>query len=435
MSLGQSRRLIRAALFLGVVLISQPASAQPGDGLKSSDGGWKVTPALTLTGGYNTNLFRSGGAQEVTPKLDAPLVSVAPGLTITNPGARNFLVDAQAAVKWEQYFGDSVIVDQSGLSAKADLSGTINPKGDLSLTLDENFTRTNFPSSFAGRQTYNWIVNRAGATVGIHPGARILQVDLGYHWWLHKYSTSNLEHLDRDEHRFDASVQWRFLPKTAFLVEGDYGMIRWADSANPGTRPDTDAPTLANSNASPARVQGGLSGLLTRRIALRALAGYGWSMHEVGESFDGVIGTAALAYTFGRLDLKNTLELGYRRDFRNATLGNFYSSHTVFADIDAGLWDRVLSLHLGGRFELRDYSQTIEGAGGVTAGSLNDELLIGLAGLNANIDDWLFFGLEYNIRANFTEDSYSFPSIDGDELNFVREYTQHIITFSTTVQY
>jgi hypothetical protein len=424
-----------------MVLVSLPAAAQPGDGLKSSDGEWKLTPALTLSGAYNSNIFRAGDSETLTnvegePLVEgAPLVTIAPGLTITNPGAKNFLVDADASLKWEQYFGDDVILDQSGLSAKADLSGTLNPDGDLSLTLDENFTRTNFPSSFGGGETYNWIVNRAGATVGIHPDARILEVDLGYHWWLHAYQSNSLERLDRQEHRFDASIRWRFLPKTSLLAEADYGLVRWKDSANPGSRDDIQVPVLTNSNANPLRVQGGLSGLLTRRIAVRALAGYGWSMHEVGPSFDGVIGTAALAYTFGRLDLQNTLEIGYRRDFRDATLGNFYSSHVVFADIDAGLYDRLLSLHLGGRFEMRDYSQNLDGTQGEPGNSLNDELLVGVAGVRSNIDDWLLIGLEYNLRANLTEDSYSIPSIDGDQLNFVREYMQHVVTLSTTVQY
>jgi hypothetical protein len=84
---------------------------------------------------------------------------------------------------------------------------------------------------------------------------------------------------------------------------------------------------------------------------------------------------------------------------------------------------------------MRDYSQNLDGTQGEPGNSLNDELLVGVAGVRSNIDDWLLIGLEYNLRANLTEDSYSIPSIDGDQLNFVREYMQHVVTLSTTVQY
>ncbi|QDG52732.1 hypothetical protein FIV42_18895 [Persicimonas caeni] len=447
MNFRHPRWLAAAALFVGLFPVGQPAAAQPGDGLKSSDGGWKLTPALTLSGGYNSNVFRTGEGEEFSsPTVDSPLGYVEPSLRISNPGARSFLLDFDASLQWEQYFGGEVTaesggvvnpVEQSGLSAKADIAATFNPKGDVSLTLDENFTRLNEPSNFTGNGTYNWIVNRAGATVGIQPGAGILDVDLGYHWWLHYYETETLSQLDRNEHRFDLAARWRFLPKTALLVEADYGILSYSDSANEGEREDLDEPVLANFGSTPLRVQGGLSGLLTRRIAVRALAGYGWSMYEEGPSFSGVIGTAALAYTFGRLDLKNNLELGYTRDFRNSTLGNYYSGHTVFANLEAGLYERLVVMRLGGRFELRDYTQNIDGTQSEedTGNSLNDELLIGVAGVQTNLNDWLIFDLEYNLRANFTDDFYTVPSFDGEQLNFVREYTQHIITLSTTFQY
>lgn len=435
------RWLAATTLILGVLPVSQTAVAEPGDGLKSSDGGWTLTPSLTISGGYDSNVFRSGEGED-NPDVDAPVVFVEPSLSISNPGARNFLLDFDASLQWEQYFGSdqsyavgdgTAIVnptEQSGFSANADVVGTLNPEGGVSLTLDESITRINEPSNFAGNNTYNWILNRAGATLGVHPGARVLDVALGYHWWLYAFETGNLQHLDRNEHRFDLNAQWRFLPKTALLVEADYGIIDWVDSANPGSRDDRNFTTLANYGATPLRVQGGLNGLLTQRVALRFLGGYGWSMHDQGPSFSGVIGTAALAYTFGRLDLKNSLELGYTRMFRNATLGNYYDGHRVFANLEAGLYERLVVMRLGGRFELRDYASQDD-----FVDSLNDEILVGEAGVQTNLNDWLIFDLEYNLRANFTDDFYTVPSITGAQLDFVRKYTQHIITLSTTFQY
>lgn len=448
MNFRHPRWLAAAVLILGLAPWSRTAAAEPGDGVHSSDGGWKLTPAITLTGGYNTNLFRASSQETGSAIVDAPLAWIEPSISIANPGARKFRLTLDAGLQWEQYFGGSQTtpsggtvnpVDQSGLSAHADASGEINPEGAVGLRIDERFMRANEPTYYAGNSTYNWIQNSAGATVGIHPGARILDVELGYHWGLYAYQTDSLSHLDRNEHRFDASAKWSFLPKTSLLAQADYTLVRWKDALNPGSRDDLNNDPLLNANASPLRVQGGLTGLLTRRIAIRALGGYGWSMHDAGPSFDGIIGTVALAYSFGRLDLHNRLELGYQRDFRNSTVGNFYSMHQVFANYEQGLMDRVVSLRLGGRFELRDYSQNLDGSqsAGDTGNSLNDELLIGEAGVVTNIDDWLIFDLAYNIRANFTNDQYSIPSVDPADpsLTILRKYTEHVITLSTTFQY
>ncbi len=441
------RWLATGVLVLGLTPWSRPAFAQPGDGVHSSDG-WKLTPAITLTGGYDSNLFRSTAGNDASAVLGAPLLYVEPSLSIADPGDRNFKLSLDAGLRWNQYFGGSTttgtggVIDptqQSGLSARANLDGELNPKGTVGLSFDENFVRTNVPANYAGIVSYNWIANRAGATIGLHPGARVLDVELGYHWLKYAYQTEALQYLDRDVHRFALDTTWNFLPKTGLLLHADYGLIRWADSAHRAARTDVTFDPLLNANGSPFRAEGGLTGLLTSRIALRALAGYGMSMYDAGPNFQGVIGTVALGYTFGRVDLNNKIELGYQHDFRNSTVGNYYSMHQVFANYRQGLMDQLVTLHLGARFELRDYSQNLDGTQSATnnPNSLNDQLLIGEAGVRTNINDWLLIDVAYALRANFTNDQYSIPAVDPADpsLTILRKYTEHIVTLSTTFQY
>lgn len=419
--------------------LSASVQAAPGDGVQSAEG-WTVRPAISLLGKYDDNLYREAG-QEGEPRIDAGSATLRPSFEVSTPETSNFRLEVDTALQWEQYFGEEVDginpADQSGLSAHADVLAQLNSKGHVSLTLENDFERFNVPPNSPGAEPFNWIRNRAGGTVGIHPGARILTAELGAGWSGFFYDHPQLDRLDRDEFDFDFEGQWRFLPKTALLLNADYRLIRWNDSVRVE---DPRIGTLNNVDADHGRVRGGLTGLLTNRIALRAVAGYGWTAHDVGPDFSGVIGTAAISYTFGRLDLENTLRLGYERDFGNATVGNFYTSHEVFSEYEQGLWDRLVSLYLGARFQMRDYTfntDFTESAPGAGPDSLTDEILAGRAGVRTNIDDWWSVDLRYSLRANFTDDVFEVEAIDPEDPTelVLRDYMQHVVTLSTTFQY
>ncbi|MFP4597135.1 MAG: outer membrane beta-barrel protein [Persicimonas sp.] len=443
MTFGKYRWLGAIIVLVGGLLSSLPASGQPGDNVRSS-GGWVLSPSITLSGSYNTNVFRTS-SQEFEPVVDSTAATLKPRLSVDSPKERVFLLSFVGDAAWQQYLGQlrgveqSIDVgEQSGLSTNLNLSGHLNPDGNFSLQLDELFNRQNVPSPTPGADPYNWYTNTLGATAGIHPGGRVLRVDLGYDWRTYGYESDALEGLDRQEHHFNFNGQWSFLPKTQLFVDATYGLVRWEQRERFGIAGSADQ-VLINSESTPLRVQGGLSGRVTRRIGIRAQAGYGWSFHEEGPSFDGVLGQFGLAFAYGRLASKNSLELGYRKDFGISTVGNFFALHEVFTTVEQGLWDRMMTLYLSGRFQVRDYSTD---AGQATelddlGGSLNDELLAGRAGIRADLGKWLSADLRYGIRANFTDDRVDVPAVDPDDpsLAVLREYTQHLITLSTTFKY
>lgn len=439
-----SKRGLAGLLTLCCVMAVGPElSADPGDGLRSENG-WKLVPALSLGASYNSNLFRAT-PREDEPVVHAPRGQIEPSISLGNPDARSLRLKFNGSARWDEYFeslaggqgdGQAAVDGQSGLSAAGNAQATFNPEGDVSLQLSERLSRHNEPPLSRGAEAYNWWQNQAGATLGLHPNDRVLQANLGYDWSWYNYTTDALDDLDRNEHDFRFDGEWRFLPKTSFLAEANYGLTNWEERSRTPARPGIGG-EIRNVDSRPLRLRGGVSGLLTNRIALRALAGYGWSMHQVDSSFEGIIGEGALAFTFGDLEMENTLEVGYRRDFSDATVGNYYTSHELFAELDQGLFDRYLTAYLGARFQLRNYSFELEEVDRDASGELRDELLIGRTGLRADPTDWWSFDLAYDLRANFTDDAYSIDAVDPQEpdVAVLREYAQHTVTLTTTFRY
>lgn len=429
--------LITAGVLLAQLAFGSVAFAEPGDALHS-DEGWKLSPSLRLAATYNSNVYRASSDETASTVADAPILGIEPAIAIQSPRERMFLLDLDAGLSWDQYFSvdDSTsfdVGDQSGLNAFGNLNATINPEGALSLRIDENISRQNEPSPYTSGESYNWFTNDLGGVVGIRPGAGVLSFDLGYHWKIYAFDNEALESLDRDVHRFDLDINWKFLPKTSLVAMADYRLVRWNQQTRLATRDDGSFPELRNNDNNPLRVQGGLTGLLTERVSVQALAGYGASMHDQGESFSGVIGSLALAYAFGRLDLNNRLGVGYRRDFGEASVGNFFTSHQVYAGYEQNVLDKRLSFNLGGRFEYRDYSTT-----GSTFGTdLDDQLLVGNAGVGVNATDWLNFGLDYQLSTNLTDNGYVIDAVDPTDpsISVLRGYTQHLATLSMTAKY
>lgn len=430
--------IIVAGLVAAQAFAPAAASADAGDGVHSTEG-WKLTPSLTLSGRYNSNIFRAAKEETAGVVVDAPILGINPAVAISSPRERDFLLDIDAGVQWDQYFDTADIphVDaskQSGLSATGKLGAHINPEGSLSLRLEEVFSRRNEAATSGGGEPYNWINNRVGGVVGIRPSAGVLGIDLGYHWRLYDFDNIGLAYLDRFEHEFDLKVGWDFLPKTSLLLEGDFRLVRWDREQQLPTRDDLGLPALNRYNSNPLRVQAGLDGLLTERLSVRLLAGYGMSMHEEGESFGGVIGSASVSYAFGRLDLQNQLSLGYQRDFRTAPVGNYYGLHQVYGRYVQNLLDKKLSLHVGGRFELRDYSLD---STPLLGEALKDVMVIGDAGVEVQATEWLGFNFGYELTANLSDNEYTLPAVDPRDptVSVLRRYVQHVALLSATFRY
>ncbi len=422
-------------------LTPRTANAEAGDGLRAGD--MKLTPRLTLAGSYDENVFRLS-SQERSDRgvAAAPILSIEPGLAIgtVDPTMVDFTLDG--SVEWEQYFSENAALQaQSGLQGAGNFSAVINPRGEFSLTLADDLTYRNEPTPYPSRNSWNRLVNSAGAEVGIHPGDRILDVGLGYDFVLHRYFSDSLRDLDKHSHEFGVDLAWKFLPKTALVVDGDASLVRYESSAR-----GFEGGRMSNVDSTPIHARAGLSGMISNRLSMRLLGGYGWGLYESGPSYQGVLGHADLSFKYGNLEMDNDLTLSYERSFSDSSIGNFFDYHRASLELRQNLLQKRLGLSLAGRFTHRDYARPqVETSDGLNVtqnadgdpvlfDDLDDNYVQTTAGVHGNVLDWWEASLEYTFEANVTSDQIDVAP-GGEDLQYLRRYQRHLVMLSTTFKY
>lgn len=413
--------------------------AEAGDGLRAGD--LVLHPSVTASGSYNQNVFRLN--PEESDPIGSPVVGIAPGLSISTINPTAVSVDMNSEVRWQQYLADDGRVrSQSGLDGHGGLGITLNPEGGLSLTLSDDLIYTNEPPPYPSREPYNRLVNRAGGKIGIHPGDKILNIGLGYKYSIYRYFTRRLGDLTKDSHDFDLDVSWRFLPKTAFLFSASTKLIKYEEPFNEAG----GSTGLPNVESTPLNLQAGLSGLLTKRLAARAMAGYALGFYESGPSYNGLIGQAGLTYDYGSLDLDNELSLNYKRSFRDSSVGNFFGLHRVAFGWRQNFADKRFGVSAGAKWTYREYAsldEQIEDVGGVNVvedsqgrtiaiPELYDNYISASAGLHSEFLKWWKASLKYTYSQNFTTNVVEIPS---EQLEQLRAFNRHMVTLSTTIRY
>jgi hypothetical protein len=419
--------------------------AGPGDGLQA--GSLVVHPRLSLTGEYDTNVFRQNTAETGVSDLpSAPILYIAPGLGIQTDDPQALDLKFDGELVWEQFFGGSNAVgEQTGLTGNAFLGAEINPNGGFSFTIENDFVHNSEEPTVSSATERNWFRNSLGGIIGIHPGDDILRIDLGYHWNINRYYFDTALDLDKQQHVASFDMTWRFLPKTAFVLESDLEVNRYES-------PTRGAQTagLGNVDSMPVNVMGGLSGLITRRLSTKLLFGWEWGNYETGDDYSEPIGRAEFAYNWGNLSLDNHIAVHYERSFDDSTLGNFYGIHEVGGEVQQNFFEKAFGLRAGARYILRDYSE-LEAPVGPTdqnpqyyevvnsAGSevripfgLNDNILNVNAAIMSDFADWGSLELSYNFWGNFTDDQVNAPT---ENVTALREFQQHVVQLKATVQY
>lgn len=420
------------ALALTVVacLVPAIAAAEAGDGLVA--GNLTLSPGVSANSAVDTNVFRQSTRDIGSPLLGSSL-QLAPFLNVgtLNPGVTEFAFDGRVA--WQQYlnFDDTRLISQSGLTADAGAALTFNRQGAFSFQLEERLQRTNEPPSIPTDVTYNRTHNRLGATAGLHPGGKVFQHYLSYDW--NVYLHDELTEFNRQVHDFTLKNYWRFLPKTAAVLNADYGLVRYSTPTQQGG-------LFNNINSNPLRLTGGLSGLITNRLSLRLVAGWGWGFYDAGQSFTGLLTDVQVAYAFGaRASEKNRIYLGYQRDFQDSPIANFATFHRPYAGYMQQLMNERLTIDIRAESMIRDYVGEPEGTfvteGGGTAtiaGGLNDLIFRASTSVDYNLYKWWSLFASYHFTSNFTDDVIL---VDLPATDAVRDYQRHLVAIGTTFRY
>ena len=414
---------VAALLFMGTNV-----SAEPGDGLQT--GNLKLSPGISLFGGFNSNVFFS--ADDETG-FSAPTLRVQPFFDVSTIQPDAFDFGFNGKVAWQQYLdSNDVVSDQSGLDANVGLHLTLNPNGAFSFRVEDSFERTNEPPYDPTSTSYDRTLNRVGATIGIHPGGRVFEHYLSYDWSLQLHDTT--ESVDRQIHDFTLRNYWKFLPRTAFVLTGDVQIVDYNDESRP-----VGGQNFANVESTPLRITGGLTGLITSRLALNLVGGWGFGFYADDPSFSGFLADVSLKYYFGSSAEKSNVYVGYEREFIDSTIGNFKSWHRPYLGFEQGIANRRLMLDVRADFLVRTYEGTFEGVHNVASGQLivppdiDDNLLRIRAGVTFNLTRWLSTGVNYSLAANFTDDVVT--SSVGTAGDALRRYTQHNVGLQLTAKY
>jgi hypothetical protein len=226
--------------------------------------------------------------------------------------------------------------------------------------------------------------------------------------------------------------EYRFYPRTAFILEGDAMRFDWQRNVLPV---GATGNVFALPDSTHIRLLAGVRGRFTERLVLTGQLGYGVANYSVasvqrvcgdtpgcepgpGNTFDaGLSGlqrllvVAQAAYDF---DTDRKLIVGYRKDFDDVFFTNFMAYHMLYGGIDTRVGERF---RVDGRATVRqeDYR------GALAARS--DTFLNFDAGATLVIQEWLRF------RAGGGYMQRTVPSLPNISFNDVRGTALLIVTY------
>lgn len=337
----------RLATPLLALALAAALAVPAGEARAAGDLGFKIGEAgrlhlsLELAGQYDTNIFYSS----VGTATGGWVVDVIPGFDMQVAGNTASL-DLKGALDAKQYV-TSVAKDLSRVFGTASLGAGLNRHGAIGLELTDAFAHSDQTPSLSVAQTVISNHNDLQLQVPLRPGGGALQLTLGGQWVkesFEQYVTAlgcdpainptcvpgNIGAYGYNQYGGSAEVRWRFLPRTALVLDGNYFQ----------RSPDD---LTVSRKVRGARGNAGLAGLVTTRLAVTLKGGWGTAFDSPGFTYSTWLANVELQYvTQGPVGAK----IGYLHDFR-ADPGTDYAVYSVDR---AYLEGRLL---IGGRLTLR----------------------------------------------------------------------------------
>lgn len=265
---------------------------------------FRVTPSLTL---------RTLGPQR-TEGDDADALPPKMSLEASLSASYNELIATDS-----EYADD--VADNRFVSGDVSVALDILPRRPWGVGLTAQYNRSvqpvNDPAAPPGFQRSTF---RGGGALKWRPGGGLLEWSLGYDLTYIMFEDDVFSTFTSVGHNVALRGRWLFLPRTALLYTGDYGVINYPEGGRikpPG---------------SPLSSQLGVNGLVTNHLGALVMAGWKTLFFDEYAEFDSFIGSAELTwYPLPRPDLApeeagvglSSVSVGYRRDARPAYLGNY----------------------------------------------------------------------------------------------------------------
>lgn len=375
------RSLVSPAWIATVLLaaaLARPAAASPGNGIRLGGSDGRLHPFLELEGRYDSNVYYTAQQQQVADVI----VHVRPGFDLSVPGELA-AVELGGSADWAQYLGVDAPETKSRLSklyGQASLGLSLNRRGVLGLELDDEFRRAQNTTALVLGNAVISNYNALGVRVPLRPGGGALVFTANGGWVLETFQNyfSDLQDvgaLGYNEYRAGGEVKWRFLPRTAAVLQGGW-FSRVPNAA-------------AASKVSGFDTQAGVTGLVTPHLGATAKAGYSSTLGLTDGDLSSWIAVLELEWIA-------TDNAGVRLGWTHA-LGidpgpSLYTSHRVYAGGRILLAGRY-ALRLDGNFESRDYRRTV--TAGATSGSATADVFRVEPALEAVVARWMTVSVGY----------------------------------------
>ena len=309
-----------------------------GEGIGIRAGDFELHPGVGGEIGYDSNYFLRSSNENPGP-IDTLRLRITPSISLATVGHERREGDSGApeppkvtfrvgvAGTYSEFIAtksenSDALSKQRNISGLGSLHLAILPGrvigGDIYSDLLRSVQPSNDPTF-----NYNRFTARFGGGLTWAPGGGMFDWRFGYEYGLVYFEDRTFRGLSNDTHTVNTRGRWRFLPRTAVLYDGSASFIRY-----------NQGPSGAQLDSNPIRARLGLNGLVTRQLALLAMAGWASSFYGGvnAQQYDGIIAQAELKWFItpgtgteligGPLPL-STAALGYTREFFNSYLGDF----------------------------------------------------------------------------------------------------------------
>lgn len=399
-------------LIIPLMIVGEKYASARGEGIVAGDG--RLHPSLDLDLAYDTNpgYFTNGAVGDM-------FLRIRPGITIEYP-SEIFAVDIAGRVGYDWYFGISNPDTRklSSVVADANLNFGFNPKGQISFFIEDVLSRSGDPRYTSLTGKFNRTDDEIKAHLQIKPGSQALTFDLAYGFFIDYFD--DYRELSSYAHRIYFSGKWKFLPKTALIVDADADLRRYFDVYPT----QFNGQNIRNIDINGIRATVGLRGQITSLLALTVKAGYGNTLFSkptnyAGSNFSSAIGQAELEFRSGTTFIQG----GYLRNFQPVMFFAYFGQDRFYVKFLQQIAGKF-SIEANVGFDLLNYGKDL-----VQNKNRYDNFLSGNLILDYSILDWLNVGLRYDFQQLFSD--YKQPISPNTGV----EYNKHIISIFVKLDY
>ncbi len=324
------------------------------------------------------------------------LMHFRPGVRLELP-SQAVLLNLDANVDYVWYTGILSPGSQqlSRLQADASVDAAFNKTGTVEVDIGDHFMRSDRTTNAAIGVGVISLFNEARLAVPVHPGGGALEVAPGVAWAVEFFepisnltvpgcsdptcTAAALAGMAYNNFHFDLDGRWRFLPKTALVVDTGFDFRTYANPA-------------ANTSAYLLRLEVGLAGLLTSKLALVAKLGWGHDLSARAATEPAtaktLIAHAELTYLMSDT---SSIKAGYLRTLEPVPTFGVYGDDRGYVEARF-LFAGRLTAHLYGAFDyLTFYASPTAPTG------RNDSNATVDVGVDYQFYAWLIAGVGYDL--------------------------------------